>query len=180
MGFTAAQALAFEIVTRSKWDLTSGAATDISVGANGDVWAIGSVKRFGGFGIHYWDSGKWAQVDGGAVGIAVGSNGLPWVVNDRNQIFRRVGEQSDGGGRVPIAPPKGKWAKMPGKAKDIAIGGDGTVWVIGSDPRPGGFGIYKWVDGKWERIEGGGVRIAVDPKGRPWVVNDRDDIYRLE
>lgn len=70
------------------------------------------------------------------------------------------------------------WTRQLGGASDIGIGADGTVWVIGTDPRPGGFGIYRWTGSSWGRVEGAAVRIDVDPDGSPWIVNDSHQIYR--
>jgi hypothetical protein len=71
------------------------------------------------------------------------------------------------------------WQRLQGGASDIGVGADGTVWVIGTDPRPGGFGIYRWNGSGWSRIDGAAVRIDVDPQGNPWIVNDTHEIYHL-
>lgn len=68
------------------------------------------------------------------------------------------------------------WQKMPGLAKDIAIDGYGGIWVIGTNPVPGGFGIFFWRGDFWIPVTGGGMRIAVGTQ--PIVVNDVDDIFR--
>ena len=70
------------------------------------------------------------------------------------------------------------WQKREGLAKDIAISYDGDIWVIGTNPVPGGFGIFFWRGDFWIPVTGGGVRIAVG-RGKPVVVNDRDDIHQL-
>jgi hypothetical protein len=67
---------------------------------------------------------------------------------------------------------------VPGLAHDIAVGAAGSVWVIGSDARPGGFGIYQWNGAGWNQVDGAAVRIAVDPAGNPWVVNGNNQIFR--
>ena len=70
------------------------------------------------------------------------------------------------------------WRRIAGDASDIGIGADGTVWVLGKDPRPGGFGIYRWNGTEWGRVDGAAVRIDVGPEGNPWIVNDSHQIYR--
>lgn len=69
------------------------------------------------------------------------------------------------------------WQRLEGGASDIGIGADGSVWVIGTDERPGGYGIYYWSGNEWQRVDGAAVRIDVDPYGNPWIVNDSHQIY---
>jgi Tectonin domain len=71
------------------------------------------------------------------------------------------------------------WIQQPGAAIDIGIGLNGAVWVIGTDPVPGGYGVYYWNGSDWNSAGGGGVRIAVAPDGTPWVVSDVGNIYVL-
>ena len=71
------------------------------------------------------------------------------------------------------------WGQLHGYAYDIGVGANGSVWVIGTDPQPGGYGIYN-IDGYGGfALHGGALRIDVDPFGRPWVVNFDHEIYRL-
>ena len=71
------------------------------------------------------------------------------------------------------------WRQVHGYAYDIAVGANGAVWVIGTDPQPGGYGIYR-LDGFGGFVaDGGALRIDVEPDGRPWVVNFDHEIYRL-
>jgi len=51
------------------------------------------------------------------------------------------------------------------------------VWVVGTNPLPGGYGIYEWTGSGWKAAPGAAVTIAVDPSGRPWVINSADQIY---
>jgi hypothetical protein len=146
------------------WVTHPGAAYD--VGACGDsVWVVGTNPQPGGYGIYHWNGGGWDGIDGGAVRIAVAPDGSPWVVNDAGAICHRVGTQ---------------WTYPPGAAHDIGVGADGGVWVIGTNPVPGGYGIYHWNGGGWDGIDGGAVRIAVAPDGSPWVVNDAGSIFHRE
>jgi Tectonin domain len=72
----------------------------------------------------------------------------------------------------------GAWQQLPGAAKDVGVGADGSLWVIGTNPVPGGFGIFRWTGQAWTAVSGGAVRIAVAPDGQPWVVNDAQQIFR--
>jgi Tectonin domain len=79
----------------SGWQLLPGAGIDVGVGANGEVWVIGTNAVPGGFGIFRWSGtcaagGSWSLVPGGAVAISVGTDGLPFVVNNQGLIFERM------------------------------------------------------------------------------------------
>src|SRR6185436_18107467 len=70
--------------------------------------------------------------------------------------------------------------KMQGLAQDIGVGANGSAWHIGTDARPGGFGIYRWVNNNWQNVAGAAVKVAVDPQGNAWVVNDKRAIFRFD
>jgi hypothetical protein len=143
----------------------AGAATDISVGANGEVWVIGTNAVKGGRAIYRLTGAGWVLEPGGGVDIAVGPDGNPWVVNSTQQIYSWNGSG---------------WVARPGAAHDVTIGGDGTPFVIGTNPVGGGnFGIYVWSSGSWFPLSGGGVTISGGPDGLPWVNNAAHQIYRL-
>jgi hypothetical protein len=57
------------------------------------------------------------------------------------------------------------------------VGADGSLWVIGTNPVPGGYGLYRWTGTAWAGIPGGAVDITVGPVGRPWVINSSHQIY---
>jgi hypothetical protein len=69
------------------------------------------------------------------------------------------------------------WVQGPGTLNDIAVGADGSLWGIGTNPVPGGYGIYRWTGSGWATVAGGAVSITVGPKGMPWVVNSNHHIY---
>lgn len=146
------------IDTQPQWQRLPGNASDIGVGADGSVWAIGTDERGGGFGIYRWLSSSWQRVDGGALRIDVDPDGIPWIVNDSHSIYR----WNDGG-----------WQRMGGNARDIGIGADGSVWVTS------GGGTYLYDEGNWIGVRGSGVRIDVDPNGIPWVIDHTNDIHQL-
>jgi hypothetical protein len=70
------------------------------------------------------------------------------------------------------------WSQLPGLAYDIGVGANEQAWVIGTNPTPGGFGIFRWTGSSWAAVEGAAVRIAVDPQGLPWIVNNAGNIFR--
>lgn len=144
--------------TQPQWQRLPGNASDIGVGADGSVWAIGTDERSGGYGIYHWLGSTWQRVDGGALRIDVDPNGVPWIVNDSHSIYRWE---------------NGEWLRMGGNARDIGIGADGSVWVTS------GGGTYLYDEGSWVGVRGSGVRIDVDPNGTPWVIDHTNDIHQL-
>lgn len=72
------------------------------------------------------------------------------------------------------------WQQLHGFAYDVGVGANGDTWVIGTDPRPGGYGIYRLNGLGAVMADGGALRIDVEPDGRPWVVNFDHEIYRLD
>lgn len=151
--------------TTVAWQLLPGRATDVSVGANGTVWVIGNNPVPGGYGIFQYVDGAWRSVPGGGVRVAVGPAGQPWIVNNEGRVFTRNGAD---------------WTLMPGTARDIAVADDGNVFKIGTEPRPGGYGIYRYIPdfAGWTEVGGGATRIAA---GRNvWVVNANQRVFRLD
>jgi len=146
------------IDTQPQWQRLSGNASDIGVGADGSVWAIGTDERGGGYGIYHWLGSDWQRVDGGALRIDVDPDGVPWIVNDSHSIYRREADA---------------WVRMTGNARDIGIGADGSVWITS------GGGTYRFDEGDWIGVRGSGVRIDVDPNGIPWVIDHTNDIHQL-
>ena len=146
----------------SGWVKYPGLAQDVAVGANGAVWVVGTTPVPGGYGIYRWQGSIWARVYGGAVRIAVAPDGTAWVTNSLNQIFHLTASG-------PV--------RYPGSARDVAVGKDGTVWIVGTNPVPGGYGIYRWGGKAWAQQPGGAVNITVGPDGLPWVTNSADQIY---
>lgn len=144
--------------TQPQWQHLPGNASDIGVGADGSVWAIGTDERGGGYGIYHWLGSTWQRVEGGALRIDVGPDGVPWIVNNSHSIYRWQ---------------DGAWLRMGGNARDIGIGADGSVWVTS------GGGTYRYDDGDWVGVRGSGVRIDVDPNGIPWVIDHTNDIHQL-
>lgn len=140
------------------WQRLNGSAYDIGVGANGDVWVIGTDLEPGGFGIYNIGGSAGFSVDGGAIRIDVDPEGNPWIINDEDNIYRWI---------------QGGWQRLPGEALDVGIGADGSVWVASYE------GIYFWDGQGWIDFGGSGSRIDVGPDGRPWVVGFSDRIYTL-
>ncbi len=139
-----------------------GLANDISQGADGSVWVIGTNAVHGGYGIYHWTGNGWAAIPGGAVTIAVAPDGTPFVINSAHRTFEWTGTS---------------WVEGPGTLTDIALGADGSLSGIGTNPVHGGYGIYHWTGNGWAAVPGGALTISVAPLGIPWVVNSSHRIY---
>jgi hypothetical protein len=141
-----------------------GAATDIAWGGS-ELWVLGTGWSGAGHPLYRWDGATWQQVPGAATAIDVGPDGRPVVASSNDTLWRWNGSD---------------WSWMPGAAVDVGIGADGTLWVVGTNPVPGGFGIYRWNASGWwwESIPGGGVAIDVGPDGRAVVVADDGTVWR--
>lgn len=146
--------------------------SDVSVGADGSIFAIGIdvVSPTGGFGIYKVVGNKLNKIPYCAgVRIAVGPDGKPWVVNKSNLIFKYRDSVS-------------AWQQMPGTATDIAIGANGAVYAIGTnDVSPtGGKNIMRWTGSNWvDMPECAGIHIAVSATGIPWVANKINLVYKF-
>ncbi len=150
-----------------KFDKFAGLAHDISVGADGSLWVIGTnrVGNSGDCGAYGWDGRNWADLGGGGVRIAGGPDGSVWVVNTAGQIYVRQG---------------GRWnGPLPGGAIDIAVGTQGDVWIVGNNQvgNGGDFGAYRWNGQNWENLGGAGVRIACSADGSAWLLNSAGEVY---
>jgi hypothetical protein len=91
-----------------------------------------------------------------------------------NGLLLAAGDQTVYAFHGPVANP---FVPRPGFANDVGVGASGSVWIEGTNPAPGGFGIWRWVGGSWAPEPGGALAIAVDPNGNPWVVNSLHQIF---
>lgn len=149
------------------------AYSDVGIGANGSVWAIGpnGVDLVGGGGIASGLFGTFASpapTNKRQSRIAVGTDGSPWIVDDNYNIYH-------------LNLQTGLWTHLPGLAVDIAVTSDGTAWVTGTlQPPSGSHFIYFWNGSSWIQVSpGAGDYIAGGPNdgGQPWVTNDSNVIY---
>lgn len=62
-------------------------ATDISVGARGQVWAIGGKKGRGGYQVWRFLNKRWKRYNGQLTNITVGPEGRPYGVNALKKIY---------------------------------------------------------------------------------------------
>ena len=77
----------------------------------------------------------------------------------------------------PSLPLSWPFRLLPGAATAIGVGVSGSPWIVGTNPTPGGEGIYHWAGSGWAPVAGGAVSIAVGPDDSPWVTNSSDRVY---
>jgi hypothetical protein len=142
------------------WEQVPGEASAIAVGANGDVWAIGTIRESGGYGVYHWDGLQFEKAKGIAgVRVAVDRRGFPWVVDSFNNVRRWNGRY---------------WQNLPGWGKDVAVGANGTVWSVGLEG-----GLYEFRGARFEkRFPGRFERIGVAPDGEPWPIDEKQELVR--
>jgi hypothetical protein len=174
-----------------QWHAVPGQVSDVAVGADGSVWAIGGINdvaNIGGSHIYHYNpipasqaTNGWEVVDGGAIAVAVGPDGQPWIVNKQGTIFNRtkgsgIAVVKNFNGQTLVAGPSGtyvdgQWQVVPGNLSDIAVGVDGSVWGIGASndvANIGGSHIYHYnpipasqATNGWEVVDGGAIAIGV-------------------
>jgi hypothetical protein len=146
------------------WTQLPGTGSDIGIGADGSVFAVGTQLSTvtGGYIIMKWNGSNWDTMPQCAgIRIAVSPAGIPWVINLSNLVYEY-------GGYL--------WTQMPGvAAADIGIGGDGSVFVTGADTGVPAYTppIYQFNGGSWSQVPGlsNGTSISVDAHGKVWYID---------
>lgn len=144
---------------------------DISVSANGTLWAItidplATEQQAGGGGLVKYKkpkSNKWEALEsGGATKIDGGPKGAKaYTINNKGEVWQlEIGK-------------KPKQLSGDGFAREISAGADGTVWIISNEAVHGG-GSVQYLEGEhWVKVPGeiGGNKITGTPEGQALVVN---------
>ncbi|GAB2615402.1 hypothetical protein GCM10009696_21380 [Kocuria himachalensis] len=157
-----------------EWTELPGRFQEISVGGiskDPSVWALSAESWPGSPEVNYWNGEAWEALGREAAALDVGPSGHPWIVDADGRIFEWNGSD---------------WIDRPGSARDIGIGADGSVWIVGTDPVPGGYGIYRWTETSWEKAPGNAVAIDVATQGdpavghqsEPWIIDENNRISR--
>ena len=151
----------------SNWTTVSGLqATDIGIGSNGTVWAIGPAN------VPYLYNSTaqtWTPYAGVAAShIAVDNSGNPWVVTTAGVIYNLPAGSS--------APPAGQnaaWQSIsaPFAPSAIAIGPGNAVWALGPN-------VYQYNGSGWTEYKNGGVALSVDYAGSPWVADGLGRLFK--
>ena len=140
-----------------------GTLSDIAVGADGSVYALGADQQPGGRGVWRWTGASWNAMGKGAVDLAVDADGRVWIVDDA--------------GRIATAPNgKSHFTDFPGAAKAIAINKK-HIWVLLPDGTPAYRKGNAWEKKKCPYTA---LVLAVDTDGQPWIVDSAGRISRLK
>jgi hypothetical protein len=155
------------------WDTLKQNAVDVAVGANGQMWALGTEDASGGHALFFFDGTNWSKVHGGDAGgvrLDVGPDGTAYIVNSWNAFFKGTNE-ADWGPRVQ---------RLRVEAHDVGVGSDGSVWIIGGRDVGRDFEIQRLVGESWQKMPGAGTRIDVGPDGNAWIVRFDGSVQRFD
>ncbi|QXV66669.1 Ig-like domain-containing protein [Mucilaginibacter sp. 21P] len=154
------------------WIEQPGTATDIAIGANGAIFAIGNIETSptGGNNIMSWTGSNWEnKPDCAGTRIAVAPDGIPWVVNKSNIVYRYGGTYL--------------WEPFNNiLASDIGIGANGSVFVVGKLTSSAASGIFKFDSYyRWQDLNlPGGTNIAVTPDGKAWWLDATNVLHKQQ
>lgn len=162
----AAASTAAPAATVMHWTAISGKAVDLSVGADGAVFAVDDqgkvwLRRPGG-GV------PWVNLPGAFHRIAAASEKLAWAVGEAGTLYAYNGTW---------------WRPMSGRfdirAADVGMASDGTVYVVTSD------GKLVRLDARHGRTDIPGApaqltRVAVDDADQPWVIDSGGHVHRFD
>ncbi len=149
------------------WQRMPGKGKDISVGADGSVFVVGSGD--GNEPLYRWNGTAWENRGGSAVLVAVGPAGDPWALDKYSNLAHFT---------------DGQWQPVVqnGSVTDVSVGTNGTVYVVG-----GAFcNCGKVFNEKIYRLDGtnfvasgvSGVVVHPDPAGVLWSVDASTAIHR--
>jgi hypothetical protein len=151
-----------------------GRAREIAIGGlNDDLYAIGTNKVQGGYGIYKWDGGRWARQPGGAMKIEVGAYNLndtivtvPVAATEDCRFYYMWNEQWK---KIDFEYPEGGVAT----SCDISLGPEGSLYVIVDDR------IYKQDPSTKQFTEMGGraKQILVSTNGKPIAITSNGRVY---
>jgi hypothetical protein len=147
------------------WTRLPGAAKRIAVGANGQLWMLGT-NHVGpnDYQPYYWDGEEWVGIDGALADVAVLPNGALVGVNSQGQIWQRINNA---------------WVSMPDAAMKIAVGANGRIWILGRNHvGPNDYQPYYWDGQKWVGVDGALIAIAVSPNGSLIGINSQGQIWQ--
>lgn len=156
----------------NSWDVISGNATDIGIGADSSVFAVGkdTVSYTGGYNIMQWKNNAWVNMaDCAGLRIAVNPKGIPLVSNKANIVYQYTGNYL--------------WTPFYGvAATDIGVGADGSIFTAAVNLSSGSTGsklaLYKLVASNWTLVRNAqATNVAVSPQGRVWWIDGSKKVH---
>jgi archaellum component FlaG (FlaF/FlaG flagellin family) len=150
--------------------------SNISVGVNGDVWALGP-------GIFYRTGitpsnpmgTSWQIINGGLANISVCPNGDIWGVNAGGDVWFTP--------KPPATNPTlTNWQQIPvsTQALQISVGANGSVWVIDRTEKiynRTGISPTTPTGSTWQLYPGQFSNVAVCPNGDVWAIGAGNQAY---
>ncbi len=135
---------------------TSTTFSAISVGADGDTWALSGATYYGAA-IYHLDSNTqiWIQVPGQLRQIEVGNSGAVWGINPDLQIYR-------------FNPGTGYFDYVPGALSNISVAADGGAWGVNYGTGSYHFNAFTQT---WQGIRGNVAQISAGSGANVWATD---------
>ncbi len=144
-------------ISTGNWSPVGGLlASDIAIGSQGSVWAIGSADSL----VYSYNpaTATWIQQPGvTATRIAVDNTGMPWVITSAGTISHFAGRWNTVS--APFTP------------STIAIGRGNTVWALGPN-------VWEYQNSSWTEYRNAGVALSVDYTNAPWVATGQGGLFK--
>jgi virginiamycin B lyase len=146
--------------TTKRWTSLNRNFADLSIGADGSLWALDAAGR-----IYRLEGAVWKPVRGTLARISVGSRTLVWGTQDDDRIWRYTGSDEPEPWTQPPSPTD--------RAVMVAVGSDSAIWCVNRDRL-----VWKRVQDNWVSVSGTLVAVAVGSAQEVWGVDATGKIYR--
>jgi len=190
--------------TGDQWLHAKCCAADVAMGANSNMWVLGTDRL-----VYGWEKGNWVKKSGAGLAITADAKGQPVVVGTERNLWtsnadivtaaaaafnrmqpaeakRRADElrarQAAATAAQAVSRPLSarlNWKRFDGTVlKDVAVGANGAIWAI-ENAAPNR--ILQLASANpptwWDSGGRQGKAIDVGPNGNPWLVTDDGQIW---
>lgn len=163
------------------WYLLPGLASEISIGKNDEMYALGTADVTGGHPIFKWDGLVWVTFGGSGIKIAVTNSGNPIVVNTNGDVIEWDGTQWKTFPKPVTTNPTD-----PGKAINVICGLDNSKYSVWKNQTvtPQVTRTFKWDGTAWQEItdwpvqDVPGSMFNIDPTGTIWYLDLAGNVWR--
>jgi hypothetical protein len=123
---------------------------DFHEGPNGALWAVGGMRRLGGFEVRHLGPGEenWFVLPSPAAAVSIcgAPDTTAWSVNAQGDVWRL---NPKGGGnftecRVLTGCTNCLFSQTPKHAREISVSPDGTVWILTRRAATNGYAV-EWI-----------------------------------
>jgi len=145
------------------WEKLPGVMRQLSVGADGEVWAIdgSTTAPANGYPIYRWNGMAWKLQTGSLSQISVGSASAIWGVNNKSMVYQWTGSG---------------WTLIPGTLRQVSAAADGSVWGVDTAGNIVMYGVgYGWLG----IAPGTFAEVSAGSRNNVWAVTTTGEIYRI-